>query len=235
MSKAVVRLRRISKAFGRLAILSDVDLTLSESCLMRLSGRNGSGKSTLLRIVAGDLAPDRGTVEVDGAVRRALTIAEAAGLGIAVVYQDLGLCDHLSVLENMFLGREIRLQHAGRVPLGLPDHNAMQAVAGAMIRRLGVRLDVEGRDLVGLSGGQRQAIALCRALVQRSRVLLLDEPTAALDVATRDRFYAMIEERRSMGTAVMLISHEDSRLSFPSEQHIDLDGGHLRELSMEVR
>jgi len=230
MPKTVISLRGIRKQFGRLDVLADTDLTLYGGSIVRLSGRNGSGKSTLLRILAGDLSPDSGAIEIDGVVRGTLTVSAARSLGISVAYQDLALCDHLTVLENIFLGREVRLHKARLVPLGLPDRNAMRSVAEDMVNRLGVSLDVRGTSLLGLSGGQRQAIALCRALVPTSRVLLLDEPTAALDAFVRARVYGIIEERRAAGTAVMLISHEDISAVLPTAVNVQLDDGNLRQV-----
>jgi len=201
----VLALRDIRKQFGAVEALRGVDLDLREGDVTALVGDNGAGKSTIIKTVAGTIVPDAGTIEFDGVEVAIGTPKRAARLGIATVYQDLALSDNLDVVANVFLGHE-RVRPALRAS-GWLDEVEMESETIGLLDRLNVRLP-NVRALVGsLSGGQRQSVAIARATYGSPRVVLLDEPTAALSVAQTDQVLQLIRRLRDQGLAVMVVSH----------------------------
>jgi simple sugar transport system ATP-binding protein len=204
--QALLEARGISKRFGHVEALRGADFEVHDGEVVALMGDNGAGKSTLVKTLSGVLAPDAGEIWFAGE-RLTLTSAEdARRRGIETVYQDLALADTLDPPANLFLGRElVRKGLWGR--LGFLDHGAMRAQASQAFDRLGVTVRAEHSAVGSLSGGQRQGVAVCRAVMWASRVLFMDEPTAALGVTQSRNVLELIKRVRSSGVAVVLISH----------------------------
>jgi simple sugar transport system ATP-binding protein len=199
----VLELRRIVKHFGAIHALNDVDLTIERGEALGLMGDNGAGKSTLVRIMAGNFPPTSGEIVLDGEPQHFNKPVEARDKGIEVVYQDLALCNNLPAAANVFLGREIKKRFG---PIRWLDHAAMAKRAGELFREL--KSETRPRDLVRqMSGGQRQAVAIARTRLSNAKVLLMDEPTAAISVRQVAEVLDLIRRLRDSGIAVILISH----------------------------
>lgn len=199
----VLELRNIVKHFGAIHALNDVDLHIEPGEVLGLMGDNGAGKSTLVRVMAGNFPPTSGDVLIDGEAQHFGKPVEAREKGIEVVYQDLALCNNLSAAANVFLGREIK-KSAG--PIRWLDHAAMARRAGELFAEL--KSETRPRDLVKqMSGGQRQAVAIARTRLSRAKVVLMDEPTAAISVRQVAEVLDLIRRLRDSGMAVILISH----------------------------
>ncbi|HET9692726.1 MAG TPA: ATP-binding cassette domain-containing protein, partial [Acidimicrobiales bacterium] len=204
--------------FGPLRVLHAVDLQVRAGEVLAVAGENGAGKSTLIRCLAGDLVPTAGTITVDGRRLRPAPVA-AARAGIAVVWQDLALCDNLDVAANVLLGRERRL--------GLLSSSRFHQTAERLLADLGIPLSDAGRPVGLLSGGQRQLVAVARALRDRPRLLVLDEPTAALGVAERSQVETLVERLRARGTTVLLVSHDVEQVLRLSDRVVVLRRGRV--------
>lgn len=201
----ILALSGISKRFGAVEALTDVDFEVYPGEVVALTGDNGAGKSTLIKVIAGTHAPDSGTIRFDGAEVTINSPRQAAALGIETVYQDLALCDNLDVAANMFLGRETV---KGPAAFGRLFELDMERRALEVLKRLNVTTISNVRSPVAmLSGGQRQSVAISRAVMWNSKVVLLDEPTAALGVAQTHEVLELIKELRTQGLGVVLISH----------------------------
>ncbi|MER8677356.1 MULTISPECIES: ATP-binding cassette domain-containing protein [unclassified Mesorhizobium] len=201
----VLSLRGISKNFGAVSALTDIDLDVHAGEVVALVGDNGAGKSTLVKILAGVHQPSSGTINFRG---RQVTMPDpsaALTLGIATVFQDLALCENLDVVANIFLGKEIN-------PLRL-DEVAMEIRAWTLLNELSARIPSVREAVASLSGGQRQTVAIARSLLLDPKVILLDEPTAALGVAQTAEVLNLIDRVRERGLGVLMISHnmEDVR------------------------
>jgi D-xylose transport system ATP-binding protein len=202
---ALLRLRGISKRFGAVQALSAVDLDVHAGEVVALVGDNGAGKSTLIKAVAGVGPADEGEIHFDGRPVRIHNPHDSAQLGIASVYQDLALCDNLDVVDNLFLGREQTRGPVRGVPI---DEITMEQRARELLDSLAVRTLRSVRAEVGmLSGGQRQTVAIARAMLGEPRLVILDEPTAALGVAQTAQVLSLVERLRGRGLGVILISH----------------------------
>ena len=196
----VLQLRGISKRFGAVQALTDVDFEVRQGEVVGLVGDNGAGKSTLIKVIAGVEPGDGGVIQFEG---REVTISrplDAQALGIATVYQDLALCDNLDVVANLFLGRE-------DVRSGVLDEVVMERRAGELLRSLAAKIPSVRIPVASLSGGQRQTVAIARSLVGEPKVVILDEPTAALGVAQTAQVLELIERLKERGHAVILITH----------------------------
>ncbi len=204
MTAPRVRLEGIRKRFGSIEALRGVDLELWPGEVLGLVGDNAAGKSTLTKIVAGAYLPDAGRIEVDGAPAAYASPAEARALRIEMVYQDLSLCDTVDVAGNLFLGREPTRRVAG---LRLLDEARMRAEAAAHLEALGIRIPNLRALVGGLSGGQRQSIAIARAAAFGPKVLIMDEPTSALAVAEVEAVLRLIRRLADGGVGVILITH----------------------------
>ncbi|MDQ1127825.1 monosaccharide ABC transporter ATP-binding protein, CUT2 family [Microbacterium sp. LKL04] len=201
MSEPIIELRRVTKSFGPVSVLKGVDLIVRPGMVTALVGDNGAGKSTLIKGLAGVQPYDTGEILVDGQEQSLRTPREAGALGIEVVYQDLALCDNLDIVQNMFLGRE-------EVIGGTFDEGRMEKDASDTLRSLSVRTVKSVRQKVSsLSGGQRQTVAIARAVLKKARVVILDEPTAALGVAQTEQVLNLVRRLADQGVAVVLISH----------------------------
>ena len=200
---SVLQLTDISKSFGAIRALSDVSLTLEPGEVLGLMGDNGAGKSTLVKIIAGNFPPTAGQITLEGASVQFHKPLEARQRGIEIVYQDLALCNNLTAAANVFLGREVRTQVG---PFGVLNYRAMYQRAGALFDEL--KSETRPRDMVRrMSGGQRQAVAIARTRLSNSRIVLLDEPTAAISVRQVAEVLDLIRRLRDRGIAVVLISH----------------------------
>jgi D-xylose transport system ATP-binding protein len=196
----VLAMSGISKRFGAVQALTDASLDVHSGEVVALVGDNGAGKSTLIKVIAGVGPADTGEIRWEG---RRVSIgkpADATGLGIATVYQDLALCDNLDVVANLFLGHE-----ATRT--GVLDEISMEKRSRELLASLAVRLPSVRVPVAGLSGGQRQSVAIARSLLGEPKVVILDEPTAALGVAQTAEVLDLVERLKHRGLGVILISH----------------------------
>jgi D-xylose transport system ATP-binding protein len=198
----LLELHGVTKSFGSVQALADVDFAVRSGEVMALVGDNGAGKSTLIKCVAGIHPMDDGGIVFDGQSVSIHGPKDAARLGIEVVYQDLALCDNLDVVQNMYLGREARdWFHRLREPV-------MEAKTAETMKSLAVTTIKSIRQPVAtLSGGQRQSVAVARAVMWNSRLVILDEPTAALGVAQTAQVLELVKRLAEQGLAVVLISH----------------------------
>ncbi len=199
-----LRARHISKRFGGVVALDDVSIDVAAGQVTALVGDNGAGKSTLIRILSAVLSPDGGTVELDGAPAHFTSPAEARAAGIETVYQDLALAGNMPVWANIYLGRELL---RGPRPFNVLDKRRMAVEAEAMLSRLSRTMPPIDAPTSQLSGGQRQAIAIARAAAWGSKVIIMDEPTAALGPAETRAVEEVIAGLRDRGFAVLIISH----------------------------
>ncbi len=200
----LLEMRGVSKRFGAVQALQDVQFEVRAGEVMALVGDNGAGKSTLIKAIAGIYRPDEGTTRWLG---REVTVSspnDAAALGIATVYQDLALCDNLDVVANLFLGHELASPGG---PLGVLDEVTMEQRAIEVLRKLSVKIPSVRIPIASLSGGQRQSVAVARSVMRDNKVVLLDEPTAALGVAQTREVLDLIKRLRDQGLGVVLISH----------------------------
>ncbi|WP_230206371.1 ATP-binding cassette domain-containing protein [Microbacterium gorillae] len=198
----LLELRGASKAYGNVQALTDVDFTVRAGEVVALLGDNGAGKSTLVKAIAGANQLTSGEMLIAGSPTTISSPAEASRHGIETVYQDLALCDNLDVTANLYLGRELRVRS-----LGMMDQIAMEKSAQAVIADLAATIPSLDRLVSGLSGGQRQAVAVARAALWGSRVVLLDEPTAALGVAQTHMVYELVRKLRDRGIGVVVVTH----------------------------
>lgn len=200
---AVLELSGISKNFGAIQALDDVSLSLGEAEVVGLMGDNGAGKSTLVKIIAGNFRPSHGTIMIDGREVHFNRPIEARQHGVEIVYQDLALCDNLTAAANVFLGREAR---KGIGPFGVLDYAAMYRRAGEIFAEL--KSETRPRDLVKqMSGGQRQAVAIARTRLSDPKIVLMDEPTAAISVRQVVEVLNLMRSLRDQGIAIIFISH----------------------------
>ena len=200
---AVLELSGVSKNFGAIQALQDVSVNLDGGEVLGLMGDNGAGKSTLVKIIAGNFRPSAGQMQIDGREVHLHRPIDARRHGIEIVYQDLALCDNLTAAANVFLGREVR-KRVG--PVRVLDYAAMYRRAGELFREL--KSETRPRDLVRqMSGGQRQAVAIARTRLSDPKIVLMDEPTAAISVRQVAEVLNLIRRLRDHGIGVILISH----------------------------
>ena len=200
---AVLELRDIAKHFGAIEALKGVDVDLEAGEVLGLMGDNGAGKSTLVKIIAGNFPPSDGEIRLEGRTCQFHRPIDARAEGIEVVYQDLALCDNLTAAANVFLGREAKKRFG---LFRFLDYAAMYARAGALFAEL--KSETRPRDLVRqMSGGQRQAVAIARTRLSDAKIVLMDEPTAAISVRQVAEVLDLIRRLRDSGIAIILISH----------------------------
>jgi len=197
----LLRMRGIGKSFGAVRALSGVDLEVYAGEVVGLVGDNGAGKSTLVKTIAGVGPADEGEIFVQGQSVKITSPQVATRLGIETVYQDLALCDNLDVVGNLYLGRELRS------PLGIISENEMEKLGLDVLRSLDVKLPSIRSVVATLSGGQRQSIAVAKTILRNAKIVLLDEPTAALGVAQTRQVLNLILRLREQGIGVVVISH----------------------------
>jgi D-xylose transport system ATP-binding protein len=202
---AILEIRRVSRSFGGIMALADVSISAVAGEVVALCGDNGAGKSTLIKVISGIISPDGGEILFEN---KTVTISgpqDAGRLGIQTVYQDLALCDNLDTVQNLFLGRErYSPWYMGRAM----DRASMEGEAGRILKELDVKIRNLTEPVGSLSGGQRQCVAILRALLSNPKVILLDEPTAALGVAQRRQVLSLVDRLRQQGRAVIIVSHD---------------------------
>ncbi|MYT28100.1 MULTISPECIES: ATP-binding cassette domain-containing protein [unclassified Streptomyces] len=196
----VLALRGVSKRFGAVQALTDVTLEIRAGEVVALVGDNGAGKSTLVKTISGVHPVDDGVIEWEGAPVRIGRPHDAQALGVATVYQDLALCDNLDVVANLYLGSELATS-------GVLDEIAMEKRAKELLDTLSIRIPSVRIPVAALSGGQRQVVAIARALIGEPRVVILDEPTAALGVEQTAQVLDLVERLRERALGTILISH----------------------------
>jgi simple sugar transport system ATP-binding protein len=200
---AVLELNNISKHFGAIHAVNDVSFSIEPGEVVGLMGDNGAGKSTLVKMIAGNFRQTEGTMKMDGAELVLHKPVDARRHGIEIVHQDLALCNNLTAAANVFLGRELR---KGVGPFSILDYASMYRRAGEIFKEL--KSETRPRDLVKqMSGGQRQAVAIGRTMLSEAKIVLMDEPTAAISVRQVAEVLNLIRELRDKGIAVVLISH----------------------------
>lgn len=202
--QTLLKLKGVSKSFGAVRALTDVDFELNEREVVALVGDNGAGKSTLIKAIAGAQPAETGTYWFDGAERSVKTPEDALDLGIETVYQDLALFDNSDVAQNIFAGRELVRKVLG---ISFLQATEMHAKSEELLKSLNIHIQSTRLTVKGMSGGQRQSVAIARAVAFGKKVVILDEPTAALGVPEQAKVLALVLELKSRGFSVILISH----------------------------
>ncbi|MEZ5781377.1 MAG: ATP-binding cassette domain-containing protein [Rhizobiaceae bacterium] len=200
---SLLEIRSVGKSFGAIRALSDVSFTVGPGEVIGLMGDNGAGKSTMVKLIAGNFPPSEGQILVNGMICHFHKPIEARGVGIEVVYQDLALADNLTAAQNVFLGREVK---KGIWPFRILNKQAMIDRSGELFDEL--KSETRPRDLVKkMSGGQRQAVAIARTRLSNAKLVLMDEPTAAISVRQVAEVLDLIKRLKAQGVSVVLISH----------------------------
>ena len=202
----IVEMLGISKFYGGNTALNAVDFRIGAGQVVALLGDNGAGKSTLIKILSGVQAPDEGEIRIDGRPVQIGSPAQAKQLGIETIYQDLALCDNLDIPSNIFLGRELKRRYA-RGLIQVFDKSRMAEETRRLLTDLRINIESLNAPVRNLSGGQRQTITIARSVHARARLIIMDEPTAALGVIQTGQVLNLIEQLRDSGQAIVLISH----------------------------
>lgn len=205
MSNPMLQVKGVSKFFGGLTALNEVDFEVSPGEVVALLGDNGAGKSTLIKCVSGVYKPDQGEILFDNNDVRHATPAAIRDMGIETIYQDLALAENLDVGANVFLGKEKQKRFLGFV--SVTDDEFMRQEAAKVLDRLDIHIPSLKQTLVNLSGGQRQAVAIARAIYWNARLVIMDEPTAALGVPEQRKVLALVKSLRDQNIPVIIISH----------------------------
>ncbi len=205
MSDPILQVRKVSKYFGGLTALNEVDFEVSRGEVVALLGDNGAGKSTLIKCISGVYRPDHGAVFFDGHEITGHSTSEVRSRGIETIYQDLALAENLDVGANVFLGKEKLKYLFGFIPVTDDDYMRKEAVK--VLDRLDIHIPSLRQKLVNLSGGQRQAVAIARAMYWNAQLVIMDEPTAALGVPEQRKVLSLIRSLREQSIPVILISH----------------------------
>jgi len=222
MSDTLLEARGISKRFGGVHALENVELLVSAGEVVALAGDNGAGKSTLIKILSGVFPADEGELRYAGDPVRFETPQDARNKGIETIYQDLALADNLDVAANVFLGRELMTRRFG---LPVLDRRRMQAEAAVALDALDIGLTRLDRPVRALSGGQRQCVSIGRAIHWKARVLIMDEPTAALGVPEQRKVMDLIRTLKRQGVGIIFISHNLSDMFAVSDRIVVLRRG----------
>jgi D-xylose transport system ATP-binding protein len=218
-AEPVLSLRGINKRFGAVKALTDVDFDVAPGEVVALVGDNGAGKSTLVKVMAGVDPADAGTITFDGNPVHIASPSAAQHLGIATVFQDLALCDNLDVVGNLYLGSEVTRG-------GVLDEAEMERRSWDLLKQLAAKIPSVRIPVASLSGGQRQTVAISRSLLGNPKVVMLDEPTAALGVAQTAQVLNLVERLRERGLAVVLISHNMADVLAVADRVVVLRLGH---------
>jgi D-xylose transport system ATP-binding protein len=205
LTSPLIEVKGISKSYGAVRALRHADFTVRAGEVVAIAGDNGAGKSTLLKILSGIISSDGGEILFEGTPVAIHSPTAATKLGIQTVYQELSLCGNLDTVENIFLGREHRNKFWGFFRLSRPK---MERDARSMLDELEIRIEKIDSPVSMLSGGQRQCVAVCRAILGNPKVVILDEPTAALGVTQTRDVLKLIDHLRSQGRGVILVSHD---------------------------
>jgi simple sugar transport system ATP-binding protein len=226
-----IEVRSLSKSFGHVDALTDVSLRAPRAAVTCLLGDNGAGKSTLIKLLSGVFPPDAGAILVDGAEVRFRSPRQALDAGVSTVFQDLAMIPLMSIVRNFFLGREPTKRRAG---LPFVDWHTAEDIAGEALAGMGISLRDASQPVGTLSGGERQSLAIARALHFGASVLILDEPTSALGVREAANALRHVKAVRDRGIAVVLITHNVSHAYAVGDHFVVLDRGRVRaELSRE--
>ncbi len=223
--KAVVRMEHVTKHFGGVYAVNDVSFDLYEGEILALVGDNGAGKSTLVKILSGAHQADEGTIYIRGKQVKIDSPMAAQQLGIETLYQNLALMNNLDITANIFMGREIRHPLLGW--LGLMNLHEMRANAMNLLNSFDLAIDDVGRSVNYLSGGQRQMVAISRAVYFEAQIIIMDEPTAALGVAETRKVYDFIEKLRANKLSVIIISHNINEVFNIADRFMILKTGRL--------
>jgi ABC-type sugar transport system ATPase subunit len=222
-AKAVVEMQNIKKHFGAVQALRGVDLLLRHNEVLGLVGDNAAGKSTLMKVLSGAYIPDGGEILIEGKKAHMTNPLDARRLGIEMVYQDLALANNLDVTSNVFLGREAVSLELGL--FGVMDSRRMEKEAQRLLDRLKINIPSVRLLVERLSGGQRQAVAIARATAFNSKVIIMDEPTAALSVAAISQVLDLVLELKAQGASIIIISHRLEDVYHVSDRMIVLRQG----------
>lgn len=222
----IVEMRGISKSFGGVQALSKVDLELRRGEIMGIVGDNGAGKSTLMKVLAGAYLPDEGGIYIEGKRADIKTPHDAFRLGIGMIYQDLALFNNLDVARNIYVGRDL-----ARGPFNaFLDKQRMYERAEQLIRDLRVDIKSPKLNVARMSGGQRQMVACARAIAFESKILIMDEPTAALGVTEADKLLALIRHLKGMGISILLITQRIPDILAIADRVFVLKGGRRQDV-----
>ncbi len=214
------RLRGISKSFGRVEALKDVDIDVTRGEIIGLVGDNGAGKSTLIKILSGIYQPERGSIECEGQLRHITSYRDSQALGIATIYQDRALVDSVSIYRNIFMGNEIV---SG---LGFLNKRKMRDITRRLLREsISIGLSNPNQNVGELSGGQKQAVAIVRAIHFKARLLLLDEPTNALSVKESQQVMAFVKGLRDEGISSIFVTHNLFHVHSLADRFVILNRG----------
>ncbi len=222
----LVEMRGIRKAFGAVQALDGIDLDIAPGEVLGLVGDNAAGKSTLMKVLSGAYRADSGTVTVNGDAHEIHSVTDARELGIEMVYQDLALADNLDVSANIYMGRELL---RGFGPLRVLDGKRMAAETRRLLDRLSIDIADVCQPVEKLSGGQRQAVAIGRAMAFNARLVILDEPTASLSPATAEHVLDLIRTLRAHGVAVVLINHRTDEVRRVADRIVTMQHGKIAE------
>ena len=220
----LLKMKGIGKKFGSVQALYNVDFELYDNEILGLVGDNGAGKTTLIKIVSGAYSPDEGKIFLRGKQVNILDPRSAKTLGIETVYQDLALADKLNIAENIFLGKEHLKSFLG-TPIKILDKKRMEAETLPTLRKLRIDIESPRAKVETLSGGQRQATAIAKSIFWKARIIIMDEPTAALGVAETMKVRQITLDLKKEGASVILISHNLEDLFSVADRVIVLRGG----------
>jgi ABC-type sugar transport system ATPase subunit len=219
----VIEMRNIKKNFGAVEALRGVDLVLHHNEVLGLMGDNAAGKSTLMKVLSGAYIPDEGEIFIEGQKAHLTNPMDARRRGIEMVYQDYALANNLDVAANVFMGREVVRLELG--PIGVMDFRHMEQETRSLLNRLKIDIASVRQKVERLSGGQRQAVAIARATAFDARVIIMDEPTAALSVAAIDKVLELVRELKAQGSSIIVISHRLEDIYRVSDRMIVLRQG----------
>ena len=219
----VVEMRNIKKNFGAVQALRGVDLALNHNEVLGLIGDNAAGKSTLMKVLSGAYIPDDGEIYLEGKKTHLSSPMDARRQGIEMVYQDYALANNLDVAANVFLGREVVRLKLG--PIGVMDYRHMEQETKNLLNRLKIDIPSVRQKVERLSGGQRQAVAIARSTAFDAKVIIMDEPTAALSVAAIDKVLDLVRELKAQGSSIIIISHRLEDIYQVSDRMIVLRQG----------
>jgi len=219
----VVEMRNIKKNFAAVQALRGVDLALHHNEVLGLVGDNAAGKSTLMKVLSGAYTPDGGEIYIEGEKVHFTNPMDARRRGIEMVYQDYALANNLDVSANVFMGREVVRLNLG--PIGIMDYRYMEQETQSLLNRLKIDIPSVRQKVERLSGGQRQAVAIARATAFDAKVIIMDEPTAALSVAAIDQVLELVLELKAQGSSIIVISHRLEDIYHVSDRMIVLRQG----------
>jgi len=202
----MIETKGITKRFGGLTAVDKVSMGVNAGEVVAILGDNGAGKSTLIKIISGVYKPDEGTILLDGKPMKLESPMDALANGIETIYQDLALAENLNVSSNIFLGREKTKKSMGL--FNVLDHDYMQKESKNVLDRLEIKIPSLKNVIRTLSGGQRQAVAISRSIYWQAKVLIMDEPTAALGIAEQKKVLALVNSLKTQGIGIILISHQ---------------------------